>query len=109
MTARGFELCFDGDDWNSETVQFWTHGHVTSPTLEDCRDLMRAIACEIGMGGLAAQVRTAKWSTGYTGRVAGVYDLVACEENGETSRYGDEGGPLVATDVEPVTWVTVKR
>ncbi len=108
-TARrqrpGFEPCAN-DDWQDETSTFVTWGHLVEPDMEDYRDLMRAISHECGMGGLDAIARTARWHTGYVGEVDGHYDLVACDEDGHTGRYG-EADELIARKVRPVTWVTV--
>lgn len=100
-----WEECID-DGGNS--FAFAAEGHVPSPTPKSAYlALARAVSYAVGREGVMEYVRAARFNTGFSGEHPRHCDLIACEEDGESSEYDDDDELIYCTDVRPTTWATM--
>lgn len=103
----GFEPCIDDGPWDE--AQFCAHGHHPK-SFWRLLALGRAIVHEWGYTPAEARdlLERTTFQHGWLGEHPSQYDLIACEESGESSSYDDDNEPIICTKVRPATWATVR-
>lgn len=102
-----FEPCIDDD--SDRYISFASPGHL-GRSMALYLNLGRAIAYHTGYS--PAEVKDLlsrlSLSQGYVGRHPSKYDLIPCEEDGESQFYDDDDEPIRCSNVEPTTWAHLR-
>lgn len=102
----GFEPCTDDGPWG--IAQFCALGHHPA-SFWRLLALGRALHYEWGYRHDEARdlLERTTFHHGWLGEHPSKFDLIACEESGESWEYDDDE-PIICTKISPATWATIK-